>query len=264
MNVDDPRAMAILVQALKRTDTAVRTGYLDGACGDDNGLRGRVEALLAAQGGAGWSREPADTAASEPASLPEGKATSSSVEPTQPPTGRTPGEHPPGGTATTVEDIRPGGPHDGSLMGQVIAGRYRLIGVRGEGGMGTVYRAEQTQPVRRPVALKLIRVGLDSRAVLARFDAERQALALMDHPNIARVYDGGTTAAGQPFFAMELVNGVPITDYCDLNPLSHRPKRSKCLESRSKPRAPQRLLFRAGSRAMSLLRVVVTASAQIS
>ena len=79
--------------------------------------------------------------------------------------------------------------------------------------MGTVYRADQTEPVKRQVALKLIRTGMDSRAVLARFDAERQALALMDHPNIARVYDGGTTAAGQPFFVMELVTGVPITKY---------------------------------------------------
>ena len=78
--------------------------------------------------------------------------------------------------------------------------------------MGTVYRAEQTEPVKRQVALKLIKIGMDSRAVLARFDAERQALALMDHPNIARVYDGGTTETGQPFFVMELVSGVPITD----------------------------------------------------
>ena len=109
---------------------------------------------------------------------------------------------------------RPTGPADSS-PGQVIAGRYTLIEVLGEGGMGTVYRAEQTQPVKRQVALKLIKIGMDSRAVLARFDAERQALALMDHPNIARVYDGGTTEAGQPFFVMELVNGVPITDYCD-------------------------------------------------
>ena len=81
--------------------------------------------------------------------------------------------------------------------------------------MGTVYRAGQTQPVKRQVALKLIKVGMDSRAVLARFDAERQALALMDHPNIARVYDGGSTEAGQPFFVMELVSGEPITEYCD-------------------------------------------------
>ena len=108
-----------------------------------------------------------------------------------------------------------GRPPGRSVAGQVIAGRYTLLEVLGEGGMGTVYRAEQTQPVKRQVALKLIKIGMDSRAVLARFDAERQALALMDHPNIARVYDGGTTEAGQPFFVMELVQGVPITEYCD-------------------------------------------------
>ena len=88
--------------------------------------------------------------------------------------------------------------------------------------MGTVYFAEQTAPVRRMVALKLIKIGMDSRAVLARFDAERQALALMDHPNIARVYDGGTTATGQPFFVMELVNGESITAYCDRKQLPLR------------------------------------------
>ena len=81
--------------------------------------------------------------------------------------------------------------------------------------MGTVYLADQTVPLNRMVALKLIKIGMDSRAVLARFNAERQALALMDHPNIARVYDGGSTEAGQPFFVMELVDGEPITEYCD-------------------------------------------------
>src|SRR5262249_62311709 len=91
----------------------------------------------------------------------------------------------------------------------------------GEGGMGTVWLAEQQKPVRRKVALKVIKSGMDSRHVLARFEAERQALALMDHPNIARVLDGGATADGRPFFAMELVKGVPLTRYCDemrLNP----------------------------------------------
>ncbi len=104
----------------------------------------------------------------------------------------------------------------------MIAGRYTLRERLGEGGMGAVFRADQTEPVKRPVALKLIKIGMDSRAVLARFDAERQALALMDHPNIARVYDGGTTAAGQPFFVMELVHGEPITAYCDRHRLPVR------------------------------------------
>jgi serine/threonine protein kinase len=82
--------------------------------------------------------------------------------------------------------------------------------------------AEQLQPMRRKVALKIVKPGMDTRQVIARFEAERQALALMDHPNIARVYDGGTTEAGQPFFVMELVSGVPITDYCDRQRLAVR------------------------------------------
>jgi serine/threonine protein kinase len=97
----------------------------------------------------------------------------------------------------------------------LIAGRYRLIKKIGEGGMGSVWTAEQRQPVTRQVALKLIKKGMDSAAVLARFDAERQALALMDHPNIARIFDGGITESGSPFFVMELVQGEPITTFCD-------------------------------------------------
>ena len=85
----------------------------------------------------------------------------------------------------------------------------------GRGGMGTVYRAEQLRPVKRPVAVKLINPGMDSRSVLARFEAERQALAVMDHPHIAKVLDAGATPDGRPFFVMELVDGVPLTDYCD-------------------------------------------------
>ncbi len=99
--------------------------------------------------------------------------------------------------------------------GTIIAGRYKLLEEIGEGGMGTVWAAEQTTPVRRKVALKLIKVGMDSRSVLARFEAERQALALMDHPNIAKVLDGGLTESGRPYFVMEYVKGVPITEYCD-------------------------------------------------
>ncbi len=101
-------------------------------------------------------------------------------------------------------------------------GRYKLLEQIGEGGMGTVWVAEQTEPVRRRVALKLIKPGMDSRQVLSRFDAERQALALMDHPNIARVIDGGTTDAGRPYFVMDLVRGVPITRYCDEHHLTPR------------------------------------------
>jgi tetratricopeptide (TPR) repeat protein len=104
--------------------------------------------------------------------------------------------------------------------GLVIAGRYKLLEDIGEGGMGTVWVAEQTQPVRRKVALKLIKAGMDSHAVLARFEAERQALALMDHPNIAKVLDGGATEAGRPFFVMEYIKGLPITDYCEATRLS--------------------------------------------
>ncbi len=104
--------------------------------------------------------------------------------------------------------------------GTIIAGRYKLLEEIGEGGMGTVWAAEQTAPVRRKVALKLIKAGMDSRAVLARFEAERQALALMDHPNIAKVLDGGLTDSGRPFFVMEYVKGVPITEYCDATRLS--------------------------------------------
>ena len=100
-------------------------------------------------------------------------------------------------------------------VGAVVAGQYKLLEVIGEGGMGTVWLAEQTEPVKRAVAVKLIKAGMDSKAVLARFEAERQALALMDHPNIAKVLDAGTTDDGRPFFVMELVKGVPITEYCD-------------------------------------------------
>ncbi len=94
-------------------------------------------------------------------------------------------------------------------------GRYKLLEQIGEGGMGVVYVAEQTEPVRRRVALKIIKPGMDTRQVIARFEAERQALAMMDHPNIAKVLDAGTTEAGRPYFVMELVRGMPITEYCD-------------------------------------------------
>src|SRR6185436_13022322 len=104
----------------------------------------------------------------------------------------------------------------GEALGTKI-GPYKLLEQIGEGGMGAVYMAEQLHPVRRKVALKIIKPGMDTRQVIARFEAERQALAMMDHPNIARVFEAGATEAGRPFFVMELVKGTPITEYCDQN-----------------------------------------------
>ncbi len=116
------------------------------------------------------------------------------------------------GAAVLARSDRPGQP----------IGAYRLVEQIGEGGMGTVWRAEQLEPVQRQVALKLVKAGMDSRQVIARFEAERQALALMDHPNIARVLDGGTDGAGRPYFVMDLLAGVPITRYCDDHQLTVR------------------------------------------
>src|SRR6476619_3854977 len=101
-------------------------------------------------------------------------------------------------------------------------GPYRVLEVIGEGGMGVVYRAEQRQPIHRIVALKLIKLGMDTRQVIARFEQERQALAVMDHPGVARVHDAGATETGRPYFVMEYVSGEPITTYCDLEKLAIR------------------------------------------
>ena len=109
--------------------------------------------------------------------------------------------------------------------------RYRILDLLGEGGMGTVYLAEQTEPIRRRVALKLIKLGMDSRQVVARFESERQALALMNHPNVAKVYDAGVSADGRPYFVMEHVSGVSITDYCDRKRLSLRQRLELCLQA---------------------------------
>ena len=110
-------------------------------------------------------------------------------------------------------------PSADSMVGDSV-GSYKLLQPIGEGGFGVVYMAEQTRPVRRKVALKVIKPGMDTKQVVARFEAERQALAMMDHPNIAKVLDGGETENGRPFFVMELVKGVPLTDFCDSNKLS--------------------------------------------
>jgi len=101
-------------------------------------------------------------------------------------------------------------------------GRYNLLQKIGEGGCGVVYMAEQEEPVKRRVALKVIKLGMDTKSVIARFEAERQALAMMDHPNIAKVLDGGATETGRPYFVMELVRGIKITEFCDQHRLPTR------------------------------------------
>jgi serine/threonine protein kinase len=123
---------------------------------------------------------------------------------------------PPAPPAQTVDD-RPLTEGLGTTIGS-----YKLLQQLGEGGFGVVYMAEQHKPVNRRVALKIIKPGMDSAQVIARFEAERQALALMDHESIARVFDAGTTETGRPYFVMELIQGVPITKYCDDNHLTPR------------------------------------------
>jgi hypothetical protein len=211
----DTELMTVFSEALERTDPADRAAYLDGACRGNPELRRLVDELLAAHAGAGRFLEGDPTGAPEAGPFPSVAETEASPSGTTISSQSVTKGPDPDGARTTVEDRAPVRPTGAPMVGRVIAGRYTLREVLGEGGMGTVYLAEQTRPVRRMVALMLIRLGMDSRAVLARFDAERQALALMDHPNIARVYDGGATEAAQPFFVMELVQGEPITEYCD-------------------------------------------------
>jgi tetratricopeptide (TPR) repeat protein len=207
-----------------------RAAYLEHACGGDAELRKKVDALLQALDEAGSFLEatPALDAADltlEPVEHlgPEDDPVRGSARARG---GAMTLHGPVPGSEETIEGAEPhaargptAGYHPasapGSPIGSVVAGRYKLREEIGDGGMGTVYLAEQTQPVKRKVALKLIREGMGSGAVLARFESERQALALMDHPNIAKVFDAGTTESGRPFFVMELVKGVPLTAYCD-------------------------------------------------
>ncbi len=185
----------LFADVLKLATPQERAAYLDEACAGNPQLRADLEALLHAQ-------------ASDPDFLeqPAGPLGATVDGPAAP---RLPGENLPGLGPT-------------EQPGMVLAGRYKLLEALGEGGMGTVWLAQQQEPVKRLVALKVIKPGMDSKQVLARFEAERQALALMDHPHIARVHDAGTTAAGRPFFVMELVKGVPITRYCDAQRLTPR------------------------------------------
>jgi len=181
---------------------AERSAFLEQACAGDTALRRRVEALLR-------SHETPDSFLVRSEGNPE-TTKDSNFDQIEDDAGAARPEKEPIARNSTVES-------PGSRIGP-----YKLLQPIGEGGMGTVYMAEQTQPVRRTVALKLIKAGMDSRQVLARFGAERQALALMDHPNIARVLDAGTTNDGRPYFVMELVKGIPITRFCDNRRLTTR------------------------------------------
>jgi eukaryotic-like serine/threonine-protein kinase len=169
----------IFLGALERARSD-RAAFLDAACGKDRELRERVEELLREEENVGAFLE----------------------------------------TPAAVAGV---GPHGTELIATVTEkpgdriGRYKLLQKIGEGGCGIVYMAEQEEPVRRRVALKIIKLGMDTKSVIARFEAERQALAMMDHTNIARVFDAGATETGRPFFVMELVRGIRITEYCDQN-----------------------------------------------
>ncbi len=182
MNVHQDKVARVFDAAVELETPGERAAYLDVACGQDQQLRAEVEELLKHDSEAGTFLG----------------------RPVQPALAVTDDE-------SSVSE-RPG----------TVIGPYKLMEQIGEGGMGLVFVAEQQHPVRRKVAVKVIKPGMDTREVIARFEAERQALALMDHPNIARVFDAGATSSGRPYFVMELVRGVGITDFCDANRLTPR------------------------------------------
>ena len=180
MPAPDP-SFPIVVEEIFRTAAALpvaeRAAYLDAACEGQAGVRARVERMLEVQGIGAFLQHPPDETIP-----PEIEAELARLKPEE---------------------------------GGERIGHYKLLEQIGEGGFGIVWMAEQIEPVRRRVALKILKLGMDTKEVIARFEQERQALAMMDHPNIAKVHDAGATQHGRPFFVMELVRGIPITDYCD-------------------------------------------------
>src|SRR6516164_7327107 len=184
------REETIFNAAVQLRDPAKRAIYLDLACENNAALRGRIEKLLAS--------DASDAFFAQPLAKPIF----------------------PSAAAAAPAVSSPGAP-EAQALGERI-GRYRLLQKIGEGGLGLVYMAEQEEPVRRRVALKVIRLGMDTQSVIARFEAERQALAMMEHPNIAKILDGGVTETGRPYFVMDLVQGLPITQFCDEAKLSTR------------------------------------------
>ncbi|HTL54330.1 MAG TPA: protein kinase, partial [Candidatus Limnocylindrales bacterium] len=188
MDSEENIAREIWRQACVIASRKERDAFLSSACGVNPRLRSRVETMLKAE--------------------PDGGGPHEAVTNTGGPDSKT----------TMIVAASTGVPEG---PGTVI-GRYKLLERIGEGGFGAVYMAQQIEPINRRVALKIIKQGMDTEEVVARFDAERQALALMDHPNVARVLDGGATPSGRPYFVMELVTGLPITDFCDRNRLTTR------------------------------------------
>jgi len=195
MNLQTQREEELFDAARALGGAAERTAYLDRACDGDPALRKRIEDLLeAAEGAEEFFSEGRSIVAETVAPLRKLAEEAERIA------GSDLGEEP---------------------IGSKI-GRYKLLEKIGEGGCGVVYMAEQEEPVRRRVALKIIKLGMETKSVIARFEAERQALAMMDHPNIARVFDAGATDRGPPYFIMELVRGVPVTKYADQNRLDVR------------------------------------------
>src|SRR3974390_1921982 len=186
-----PREKAVFLEALEIADPEQRRQFLEEAGGAYKALRGQVEKLLGLSQSAGDFFE-----------------------------GCSPALKPAEGDADQVLSAAEAALESDESPETKCIGSYKLLQKLGEGGYGVVYMAEQDEPIRRRVALKIIKLGMDNRNVIARFEAERQALALMDHPHIARVLDAGATETGRPYFDMELVYGVKITDYCDQNRVS--------------------------------------------
>ncbi len=198
MSSPEPDPKDIFAEALRLRNPAERAAFLDRVCAGKRALRQEVESLLAAYEKAGDFLDQA--CAGNPALRQEVESLLSA--------------HERAGVFLQPTVVLPEPGIALERPGTMI-GRYKLLEQIGEGGFGVVYMAEQTEPVQRKVALKIIKPGMDSRQIIARFEAERQALALMDHSNIAKVLDAGATEAGRPYFVMELVRGIPITNYCD-------------------------------------------------
>src|SRR5881394_1631601 len=194
----------IFSHAVELADAGQRADYLAVACRDNTALRAQVEALIGAHLASGkFLGVAGDT-------LPGEASPGQSISAGEPPEKIGPDNY----FVADTNRVHPTGQPGDHI------GRYKLLQQIGEGGCGVVFMAEQEQPIRRRVALKVIKPGMDTRSVIARFEAERQALALMDHPNIAKIFDAGATESGRPYFIMELVRGIKITDYCDQNQLS--------------------------------------------